>query len=236
MQPVTGIYLVDSLDKNKTCTNTCLGGWEARPRCRYARYARIRAVGQHTNLPDLYIFFSLDPTVLCLSRVNSDPSCTAKTQYRKFETNISRKGIARPQSQFQHSCVCCERFMYSRCRYARYARISAVGQYTNLPDLYLYFLCILHSTLSIKGQWWPLQQYNLKNSKQIFPEKELRGHSQNFNIHVSMSDLCVLMIDLPILLQEIGVPILGIYNIIRSQTHDGNWDWGHAIPRKGIHK
>ena len=57
MQPVTGIYLVDSLDNYKTCTNTCLGWWEARPRCRYARYARIRAVGQHTNLPDLYIFF-----------------------------------------------------------------------------------------------------------------------------------------------------------------------------------
>jgi hypothetical protein len=28
---------------------------------------------------------------------------TAKTQYRKFETNIPRKGIARPQSQFQQS-------------------------------------------------------------------------------------------------------------------------------------
>ncbi len=36
----------------------------------------------------------------------------AKTQYRKFETNIPRKGIVRPQSQFPHSCVC-ERFMYS---------------------------------------------------------------------------------------------------------------------------
>ncbi len=32
--------------------------------------------------------------------------CTAKNQYRKFETNILRKGIARPQSQFPHSCVC----------------------------------------------------------------------------------------------------------------------------------
>jgi hypothetical protein len=31
---------------------------------------------------------------------------TAKTQYRKFETNIPKKGIARPQSQFPHSCVC----------------------------------------------------------------------------------------------------------------------------------
>ncbi len=39
-------------------------------------------------------------------------SCISKTQYRKFETNISRTGIARPQSQFPHSCVC-ERFIYS---------------------------------------------------------------------------------------------------------------------------
>ncbi len=38
--------------------------------------------------------------------------CTVKNQYRKFETNISRKGIARPQSQFPHSCVF-ERFIYS---------------------------------------------------------------------------------------------------------------------------
>ncbi len=37
---------------------------------------------------------------------------TAKTQCRKFETNIPRKGIARPQSQFSHLCVC-ERFIYS---------------------------------------------------------------------------------------------------------------------------
>ncbi len=31
---------------------------------------------------------------------------SAKTQYRKFETNIPRKGIGRRQSQFPHSCVC----------------------------------------------------------------------------------------------------------------------------------
>jgi hypothetical protein len=37
----------------------------------------------------------------------------------------------------------------------------------------------------------------------IFPEKELRGHSPNFHIHVSESDLNILTIDLPILLQEI---------------------------------
>ncbi len=38
--------------------------------------------------------------------------CTAKTQYRKFEINIPREGIARPESQFPHSCVC-KLFQYS---------------------------------------------------------------------------------------------------------------------------
>ena len=38
-------------------------------------------------------------------------ACTAKTLYEKFETNIPKKGIARPQSQFPHSCVC-ELFIY----------------------------------------------------------------------------------------------------------------------------
>ncbi len=35
---------------------------------------------------------------------------TAKTQYQKFETIIPRKGTARQQSQFLHSCFC-ERFI-----------------------------------------------------------------------------------------------------------------------------
>jgi hypothetical protein len=39
-------------------------------------------------------------------------SYTAKTKCRKFETNIPRKGISGPQSQFSHSCVC-ERIIYS---------------------------------------------------------------------------------------------------------------------------
>jgi hypothetical protein len=51
---------------------------------------------------------------------------------------------------------------------------------------------------------------NAENSKQIFPEKGLRGHNPNFHIHVSVSDLYIPTIDLPILLQEICLPILGI--------------------------
>ncbi len=42
---------------------------------------------------------------------------TAETQYQKFETNIPRKGIARPEFQFSHSCVC-EWFIYSHNRSA----------------------------------------------------------------------------------------------------------------------
>jgi hypothetical protein len=37
---------------------------------------------------------------------------TAKTKCQKFETNIPRKGISGPQSQFPHSFVC-ERIKYS---------------------------------------------------------------------------------------------------------------------------
>ncbi len=50
--------------------------------------------------------------------------------------------------------------------------------------------------------WTSLQRYNTESSKQIFPEKELRGLIINFHIHVSVSDLYILTIGLPILLQE----------------------------------
>jgi hypothetical protein len=36
----------------------------------------------------------------------------------------------------------------------------------------------------------------------MFPGKELRGYSPNFYIHVSVSDLCIPLVGLPILLQE----------------------------------
>ncbi len=56
------------------------------------------------------------------------------------------------------------------------------------------------------------ERTNTENSRQIFLEKEWRGHSPNFHIHVSVSDLYSFLqsICLPILLQEICGPILGI--------------------------
>jgi hypothetical protein len=47
-----------------------------------------------------------------------------------------------------------------------------------------------------------LQRHITENSKQIFPEKELPGLSPIFHIHVSVSDLHIPTIGLPILLQE----------------------------------
>jgi hypothetical protein len=58
--------------------------------------------------------------------------------------------------------------------------------------------------------------------KQIFPEKELCSRSPNFHIHVSVGDLNISTITLPILLQENTVfgPILGIYTPITDTHHN----------------
>ncbi len=47
-----------------------------------------------------------------------------------------------------------------------------------------------------------LQRQSTENSKKIFPEKKLRGLSPNSFIYVSVSDLYIPTIGLPILLQE----------------------------------
>ncbi len=44
-----------------------------------------------------------------------------------------------------------------------------------------------------------LQRQNAENFKQIFPEKEIRGLSLNFHIHVSVSELYIPTMGLPFL-------------------------------------
>jgi hypothetical protein len=55
-----------------------------------------------------------------------------------------------------------------------------------------------------------LLRNNTKNLKQIFLEKKLRGHSPNFHIHVSVSDLYITTVGLQILPQKICGRILGL--------------------------
>jgi hypothetical protein len=74
----------------------------------------------------------------------------------------------------------------------------------------------LSTSLFNEGIWMTplsatLQRTNTENWKQIIPEKELRGHSPSFNIHMSVSDIYIPTMDLPILLAEICGPLLDIY-------------------------
>jgi hypothetical protein len=58
---------------------------------------------------------------------------------------------------------------------------------------------------------YALQRQNAENLKQIFPEKEYRGLSPNFHIHVSVGELYISTMGLPYLPEEICGPILEIY-------------------------
>ncbi len=75
-----------------------------------------------------------------------------------------------------------------------------------------------------------LQRQNTENSKHIFLEKELRGHSPNFHIHVSVSDLYnPTTIDLPIL--NICGPIMGI-----DKSLTDKWMWKLGLTKGNSQK
>jgi hypothetical protein len=59
-----------------------------------------------------------------------------------------------------------------------------------------------------------------KNSKQIFPEMNLRGLVPNFYIHVSVSDLYILSIGPQAQHSKIGGPIMEIYKLLRDTVHE----------------
>jgi hypothetical protein len=56
--------------------------------------------------------------------------------------------------------------------------------------------------LSALCMYYALQRHNTEKTKQIFPGKQLHSYRPNSYIHVSVSDLCIPLIGLPILLQE----------------------------------
>jgi hypothetical protein len=57
-----------------------------------------------------------------------------------------------------------------------------MGYYTFMTHVHCYTLFTLHKVAA-------LQRQNAENFKQIFPEKEYRGFSPNFHIHVSVNEL-----------------------------------------------
>ena len=64
-------------------------------------------------------------------------------------------------------------------------------------------ICLeLNPTIIFSEKGYAPQRYYTENSKHIFPEKELRGHSPNFYIPVSVCDLNIPKTGLHILKQE----------------------------------
>ncbi len=115
--------------------------------------------------------------------------------------------------------------------------LELTGKKRNLMTISPYVL-EQYCRIWVKLFFWPFfvqfsvtfTPYSAKNQyrklKNIFPEKELRGHSPNCHIHVSVSDLLytyIPRIDLPILLQEICDPILGKYKYL---TYTWMWKLG----------
>ncbi len=81
-----------------------------------------------------------------------------------------------------------------RTRAARVMDSHAVIRRSILRKMYVTIAGIKRIFYTSKSQYRIL--------KQNFLEKELRGQSPNFHIHVSVSDLYIPTIDLPILWQE----------------------------------
>ncbi len=87
----------------------------------------------------------------------------------------------------------------------RYTDFNETEEKGGEPEVYL----IPENLILFPTKCTAKTQY--RKFERIFLEKELRGHSPNFHIHVSVSDLYIPTIDLHFLLQEICGPILGIY-------------------------
>jgi hypothetical protein len=86
---------------------------------------------------------------------------------------------------------------------------------------------IQQQSKKIRANWKDISIY-------VYPEKELRGLSPNFSIHVSVSDLYIPTIGSPIFLQQNMQRSQEYIN--RTQKHEWrNWDGGRAVPFLGLY-
>jgi hypothetical protein len=110
------------------------------------------------------------------------------------------------------------------------------------PTLSVFFfgvgtsLCRFHMHIWIYKFEHEVPKYLLPHCNEIpiyiFTEKELRGLSQNFHIHVSVSDLYIPRIGPHIILQQNRHT--NPRNIWDMRHECRNWDWGRAIPFLGV--
>jgi hypothetical protein len=135
------------------------------------------------------------------------------------KTNTAQESYCTPEKFFSHSCCSSVSRAYFGIWFCDdlWQSTNAIYQYLSSEQPVRHVLCSFHHTL---------QRNNTENSKQIFPEKELRGCSPNSNIHVSVIDLYIPLIGLPILLRWSE---RGNICIDRSQTHEC-WNWVYIFP------
>jgi hypothetical protein len=83
-----------------------------------------------------------------------------------------------------------------------------------------------------------VHRHRTENLKQIFPEMKLWGLVPNSYIHVSVSDLYIPIIGMPILMQQYRWTDRGNIKIAHRYmcVEIGNWERGHAVSFLGIHK
>jgi hypothetical protein len=81
-----------------------------------------------------------------------------------------------------------------------------------------------------------LQRHNTENSKQIFPERNCASPQSQFP-HSCVCERFIYFHNRSAYSAARKYVDRSWEYVDRSQTHEcGNWDWGPAIPRKGIHK
>ncbi len=86
-------------------------------------------------------------------------------------------------------CLVAEKIKYSTYKYNMFA---SVNLFTNSENIFsVNFFRLRTYKQCEKAAYTLLKRTNTRNLKQIFSEKELRGHSPNFNIHVSVNDLYI---------------------------------------------
>ncbi len=152
-------------------------------------------------------------------------TCTARTKYRKFKTNIHRKGIVQPQSQLPRSCVC-ERFIYS---HDLSANILLQENMWSDPGIYNFRMrsSLFRNRFSLVVRASDCQCTS-RNGPGFDPS--IRRHSGIWGAaDEAVSNIVKKIKKSP-----------PQKKIKKSHTDTwmwcGNWDWGRAIPFLGIHK
>jgi hypothetical protein len=92
--------------------------------------------------------------------------------------------------------------MEAKLQYKTTSITTVRGQYLTFVTLPAPLLSYLSLPFKKNLCTCTLQRHYTENSKRIFSEKELLGLNPNFHIHVSVNDLYIPTISLPILLQK----------------------------------